>query len=42
MGILTWKNSEEHGFDVVDDSWLENVSATTWQYLDEMSKNERK
>ncbi|MEW8438217.1 MAG: metallophosphoesterase [Candidatus Thiodiazotropha taylori] len=33
MGILTWKNSEEHGFDVVDDSWLENVSATTWQFL---------
>lgn len=33
MGILTWFNKQEHQFKVVDDPWLMNVSATTWQYL---------
>jgi hypothetical protein len=33
MGMLSWKNLNEHHFRIVDEPWLDKVFAKTWQYL---------
>ncbi|MFQ6115344.1 MAG: metallophosphoesterase [bacterium] len=33
MGLLYWKNRDEHAFDIVNEPWMKEYSASTWKYL---------
>ena len=33
MGLLRWHNREQHSFKVLDDPWLKEYTASTWQKL---------
>ncbi len=33
MGILRWKNRDQHTFDVVDAPWLKEYAAKTWRFI---------
>jgi Icc-related predicted phosphoesterase len=33
MGLLRWKNRDEHSFEVIDQPWLKEYNAFTWRYI---------
>lgn len=34
MGILRWRNCDDHSFEVVDAAWLREYTAHSWRYLE--------
>ncbi len=33
MGLLRWKNADEHTFEIIDQPWLKEYNAFTWRYV---------
>lgn len=33
MGLLRWKNANEHSFEIIDQPWLKEYSAFGWRYV---------
>jgi len=33
MGLLSWRNGEEHDFEVLDEPWLRGVTSASWRHM---------